>query len=267
MSQPPQQITGMGDILSYQLQNSIINELFASIKSINISVSDTYTIISQKLLYILGYGLLVMTLQNLVMKGNKEFNIISYIFKAITTVFSNIFYQRLTLVLNATHKYKNYQYNGQKIRDFILHRHLQEELFQIEMISFLDNKLYFKDDKSPIVTTKNFYMCPIYFYATKERISDNIEVNYEYCILHYWIIQAVLAKAYEFERSNIMIPVGEEKILYNSYMDDEEGVTLKEVVADAVYETHNVIHVKEIIAITYPYLQCHWQLSSMFYVD
>ena len=68
------------------------------------------------------------------------------------------------------------------------------------------------------------------------------------CILHRWLINSILNKAYEYECSNIMIPVGEERILYNAVMeDDEENVSLKEVVADPVYETHNVRHVKEII--------------------
>lgn len=249
MSSPTQNSGGFGDILSFQLQNSIVKELFDSIKNINISLSDTYPVLINKVLYIVIYGLIVMTIQSIVMKGSKDINIVSSVWEWIKSLFVAVFYKRITLVLNATHKYKTNQYNGYKIRDYVYHRHLQEELYQIELLSFLDNKIYFKEDKSPIITQKSFYLIPIYFYATRERVSDNIEVNYEYCIIHSYLINKILIKAYEYERSNIMIPVGEEKILYSGCLDDEceDGVGVTEVVADSVYETHNVRGIKGII--------------------
>lgn len=244
-------IGGIENLLTLQIQNTIIKELIDYVKTINLSFNDSYSETFYKVASLIAFMLIVFLLKKILNSGADYNILINLIIYPLSSLWKLLFYKKISLILskNST-KYKTYKYNNEELNDYILHRMLQEELFRIEITSYLDKSKYFDEDNKPITITKTHSGLPIYYYATKNRISDNIEVNYEFArFYHSSLINKIIKKSYDYEINTNLISGNKFSCIkiassVNEYDGDMVYKTFK---ADKTYETNNLYNVGKVI--------------------
>lgn len=249
MTTGTQSALGIDGLLNLQLQNTFIVRILDKIQDINITFSDPISITIYKILSLSFLILITMIIKNLINDTGLLIFIKDYLYWFFVDGLKNVFFTRYTLVLNNSQKYATITYKGVPIRDYVLHRTFQDKIFRIEIVSFLDKSKYFSDGK-PINQTKYYRKCPIYYYPTENRISDNYEVNYEF--VRWWhrnIIKECLDFAYEYElKNNASTGDSNQKTIKIAYHDcDEEYILYNNIIPDQVYENRNLIKIKEIL--------------------
>jgi len=238
---------GIENLLTLQLQSKWIDHLISHIEKINLTLEDGYLILFYKVISLIGLILIVMVMKNLITNSTLLTTIKNYIYQMISILLRYIFYKKYTLVLNQNQKYSN-MYKGKKIRDYVLHRAFQEKIFKIEIVSYMDRAKYYTSDQRAVMQSKFVNGFPIYYYATEGRISDNIEVNYEFIrIWHNKLIKEAFEQAITYERNNNNDNENQ-KIIKIAYSDAETcSILYNRIIPDQVYESHNLKKVGMIV--------------------
>lgn len=238
---------GIENLLTLQLQSKWIDHLISYIEKINISLEDGYLTLFYKIISLLFLLLIVMIIKNLLTNSTLLSSIKNYIYQLLSGLIRYIFYKRYTFVLNQNQKYSNL-YRDKKVRDYVLHRSLQEKVFKTEIVSYMDRAKYYLPDGKPIIQTKYVNGIPIYYYATEGRISDNIEVNYEFVrFIHNKVINEAIDQAIVYEKNNNS-DNDNPKIIKIAYSDMETcSILYNRIIPDQVYESHNLKKVGNII--------------------
>lgn len=248
MSNGPSHL-GMEALISAQLQSAFLVKIMDYIEKINFSFDDDPTTFLHKfvsLMLILG---LVMLVKHISSNFNCSQKMFAYLYFPIVYIFKTIFYKKYTLVLNNSYKYANIKYKNKLLRDYVLHRALQDKIFMNEDLNFMDKSKYYDTNDEPIVTTKYHSGFNIYYYATPGRKFSNIEVNYEFiCIFHTNIINDCLEHAYNYEMDSGVSDTDANKIKIANYNEHYGVFSYCNVNPDKVYENNNLKKVGMIIS-------------------
>lgn len=239
------------NLMGLQFTTTIIKYALDYIQTIQFDVMNDDIITSfQKGSMIFGFAIGIMILKNLLTDTSYVTTIKEFLKTTFYSLLTFMFYNRLSLILADTQdRYKTVTYKGINIPDYILYRALMKNLFQIDVINYLDKNKHYTLEQKAYRYSKLFNLIPIFYYATENRVSDNIEVNFEYNrFIHYFVIKRCYDDAYNYEINNH--GRSNKKRLNVAYINEEaasNNINFNKCIPDAIYENSNLKQIGNIV--------------------